>query len=58
MTYPLDTRESIIVEFALRYLDDNLDAEDIEPLNDTLSDKGELAIRSGELEQLADWLKR
>lgn len=57
MTYPLDRRESIIVEFALRYLDDNLDAEDIEPLNDTLSDNGELSIRSGELEQLADWLK-
>ncbi|KKN17572.1 hypothetical protein LCGC14_0964380 [marine sediment metagenome] len=57
MVYPLDRRESIIVEFALRYLDDNLDAGVDEPLDDVLNDNGLLSLGDNELEELADGIK-
>ena len=52
--YPLDKRESVLIEFALRFTDDNLEGT---ALDDVLTDNEQMPLYACELENMADEFK-
>ena len=55
--YPIDKRESVLIEFALRFLDDDLETDVEKELDNKLNDKELISLYAGELEDLADAFK-